>query len=479
MLAISLAEKTRFRAGDTIIGWVTRSAHIVDSDVALSIKFLGRTKVKIVISRGQSSSTYRSRYIFWNSRNPPVSARLYNGPIHVPPNIEESQSWPFAITIPTNIPEETIYQEESDATFLKPGDPETVQLPGSYMFDDDSFWGNSSVAYVDYHLEAVLQDSKGHRFEARIPIKIDGPSSPIPITDFGVRSFRGNLQFLNTHRLNPALADAKLSFGQKAQQVFGSSKVPILAFQITANTPSVLQLDNPNFIPFQVQGSVMKDRTSEVLRDLHPTLVITRFLLRLTANCKVIAPGTFSSHDENGETTWTIIEYLHRGTTRGASSPSPSPSPSEGNVQEDTNVKGEPKAAKVAREEQATAEPPPDADTLILPMDSAPFPLDLGQALQLRLPRVLRQRLVTPSFNTFNIHNSHTLSWELRVEAAGKDTTFYGKHSVNVMPPSEETLPLYNADAEPQPYRSNAGQYIRGAGRDGGGHSAAHIAPGA
>lgn len=444
MLRISLGERNHYHAGATITGTVTRAAHFVDSDATLTIKFLGRAKVKIVIARGQGTATYRSRYIFWNNRHPPVSAILHKGPVHVPPGVEEPQSWPFAITIPTSIPERTIYQEESDATYLKPGDPETIQLPGSFTFNDDSFWGNDAEAYVDYHLQAVLQNSKGHSCEAIVPIMIHGPSSPIPITDFGVRSFRGKMMTFNTHRLVPGLAQAKLSFSQKAQHVFGSSKVPILVFQVTANTPSVLQLGNSSIIPFQVQGHMVKDRTSEVLRDVQPSLVITKFELTLTAITKVLAPGNFNTYDEKGETSWIIASYAKAPQEpQHAASTSPLPASAGGSSKGDSGSKGSSKADKVTRAEDPNFESPPDANTLILPMELAPFPLDLGQALQIRIPTAMKNARLSPSFKTFNIHNTHTLGWELTLEAAGKDAVFNGKHAVNVIPPSDDALPAY------------------------------------
>ncbi|KAL2206661.1 hypothetical protein CC79DRAFT_1370074 [Sarocladium strictum] len=444
MLRISLGERNRYHAGATITGTVTRAAHFVDPDATLTIKFLGRAKVKIVIARGQGTATYRSRYIFWNNKHPPVSAILHKGPVHVPPGLEEPQSWPFAITIPTSIPESTIYQEESDATYLKPGDPETVELPGSFTFTDDSFWGNNAEAYVDYHLQAILQDSKGHSCEAIVPIMIHGPSSPIPITDFGVRSFRGKMMAFHTHRLVPGLAQAKLSFSQKAQHVFGSSKVPMFVIQVVANTPSVLQLGNPSIIPFQVQGSMIKDRTSEILHDVQPTIVITKFELTLTAITKVIAPGNFNTYDEKGETSWIIASYAQTPQEPHPATPtSPSPASAGGSSKGNTGSKGSSKADKVTRVEDLDSGSPPDANTLILPMEAAPFPLDLGQALQIRVPTAIKNARLSPSFRTFNIHNTHTLEWELAVEVAGKDAVFCGKHAVNVMPPSEDALPAY------------------------------------
>ncbi|KAH8172643.1 hypothetical protein LIA77_06898 [Sarocladium implicatum] len=433
-LSISVANKTRFRAGETIVGSINRAMHFVDSDATLTIKFWGRSKVKITKSNGQSTSTYRSRYTFWADRDPAVNLVIYRGPVHIPREATEPLSWPFALTIPTTLPHTVIHQERVEDSFLKVGDNQAVQLPGTYVFHHDGFWSTDFEAYVEYHLEATLRDSKGHTFEAKLPVCVDAPSSPIPITDFGLRSYRGHQMILAGHRLNPALAEAKLTFSQKAQQVFGSSKVPTLVFQVTALTPSVLQLENPNIIPFQVKGSVVKERTSEVLRDLNHSICITKFTLKLKANMEAIAPGTFSNHQESDDESWKLVEYSAIVTppvraTQASTTQS---------IADDKSFAG---PGENTGKNELYAAPPPDVDTLLLPMDSAPFALDLGQALNIRLPGHIKHRIVTSTFTTFNIRNKHQLSWDMTLQAGGEQVIFSGKHDVTVMPRSEDATP--------------------------------------
>lgn len=432
-LAISVADQTRFRAGDTIVGAVHRATHCVDSDATLTVKFWGRTKVKIRKSNGQTTSTYRSRYNFWGDRDPAVNIVVYRGPIHLPRDATEPLTWPFALRIPSQLSHTVITQERMEG-FLKPGASAAAHLPGTYVFHYDGFWSTNFEAYVEYHLEATLRDSKGHTFECRLPIYMEGASSPIPITDFGLECQRGMSVVLTGHRLDPALATAKLTFSQKAQQVFGSSKVPTLTFQVTAHTPTVLQLENPNLVPFHVKGALVKERTSQSLQELAHSIVITRFVLKLRANMEALAPGTFSNHEEGDDESWKLVEYSsavlpHVNTNTAAASDSTS---------DVKNVSG---SGERAEKRQLYAEPPPDVDTLLLPLDSAPFPLDLGQALNIRVPGSVGSRRVTPSFTTFNIRNKHQLSWEMTVQTAEEHATLSGKHDVHVMPRSEDSMP--------------------------------------
>ena len=436
LLAIEIAGgQVFFSPGDTIVGAVTRHVHLVDPSATLRISLYGRSKTKVEVHRGQSTSTYRGRFNFFGPRG--LVSELYRGPIHIPKNDPKGQYWPFAIDIPSELPQDIINQEPQYARFLDANDLESRILPVSCNCDILGFWSTSSENYVEYYLEATLIDSHLATCEAAQPIMIQGRSSPIPITDFALAQNRPARAVVSSYRLVPGMENAKLSFGAKARQVFGSSKVPQYCYSLHVQTPTVLQLGNPHIIPFRVRATVHWDSTSDILQNIAQTLTVKRFSLQLLSQTLVVAPGSYDGHFDSEDNTYTIHTYLWNPLRRELFQEARKDK-SEFVGDDQSNDAKRPKASD--GDEPPGYEPPPDADTLIVPLDSAPFPLDIGEALGVKLvsPRRNAPMSIYPTFKTFNIKHTHTLHWTLVLNIGEEEVSKSGSNNVVVMAPSEE-----------------------------------------
>lgn len=454
-LALDLTEKESFYAGDTIIGSITRSAYIVDPDTTLKLEFRGGAKVTIVERRATGpnnnlhSSVYRQGIDFFLHQ--PIEQEIYRGPIHIPHQAEEPLTWSFAVTIPKHPDESLRRQINIDALFLGLDDMDAFELPATFT---------SESCYIEYVLYATLTDSKGEVVQARLPVNLRRRSTLTPISDFRLQAFRDMRARASTYRLDPGTADAGLTFKQKAKELFGSSKVPSLAFSLQVSYPSVVQIGHPEPAPFHVRAVMRQDTTSENLHDTHPALIITKFRLGLWEASHSIASGSFHPHQDTDRHKWTLIDW--KGKAPEALSvkrtPSRDPSPGLDRHSEDPNaLEGQDHAyAKLAAKAgEISKEPPnyekevpgdeaplPDAETLIIPWESALLPLDLGQALGLRVPTRFKHELrrIHSSFTYLTIKADHQLRWEMEVDVAGESREFEASHNIEVLGPSDDDM---------------------------------------
>lgn len=453
LLRIDLCEGLNgFQPGDTIVGTISRQSPAVFFDATVTIRLHGRSKTKIEVSHGQSTSKYRGRFNFFDRT--PIMTILHRGPIHIALGDPEGQLWPFALTLPLELSRD-IVKSEGEACWLKPGAPEAVCLPPTFNHENTGF-STSSEGYVEYHLEATVMDIKEGAQHAVLPIKVVPPmvasiSSPTSgrtqfINDFRLKENSGVTQSIASWHLDPAMANTKLSFSQKARKMFGSSKVPTLGLQMHVSTPHLLQIGNPAPVPFQVRASVVDRLTSTSLQGAKPLIIITRFRLQLISKTEVIAPGTFDPHTDDAEMTTTLAKYDRRKPATVATSASLCPPSYEsiGHNEDNEEERGKENGAHKDRSEStrvtlgdqgALKEPiePPDADTLIVPFAASSLPLDLGQALVIYVGQSSRRNLISPTLKTFNIQHTHILVWKLEVDVAGEKALFSSRNIVNIV----------------------------------------------
>lgn len=228
---------------------------------------------------------------------------LHQGPIHIPP-AGSPAVWEFAIEIPTNPSPRAVVSEMKDpeASYL-PLTPESIAsypLPSSFATSGRRR-NTRFDAYVEYHLEATLQQqasSSKHGTDsatATLPIRVCAPPMPYPLTDFDLAR-RSTPFAASSYRLVPGMESAELTFKQKSKKFFGSSKVPLFAFTLQYDGPAVLQLGNPSPVPFRVRVVPDGPRTSEVLREVPQIVTLSQLELVLKADTCVIAPGTWGTH---------------------------------------------------------------------------------------------------------------------------------------------------------------------------------------
>lgn len=462
-LEIGLTEKESFFPGETIIGTVSRSLHIVDPEARLTIRFRGSAKVKLEVVRGggqnQSRQIYRRRINFFERD---VTQQLYRGPIHIPENPAEPLTWPFAITIPPLAHQRMFESGAPDTKYLKPTDAGAYELPATFS----NGFGSRDEFYVEYVLDATLRDSKGNTIEAVLPITILRSYTPSPINEFGIQHHLGQYRQVSTFLLDPAYQGTELSLKQKAKEFFQFSTVPTLIFALEVTYPTLVQLGHPEPIPFHFRAKLRDRGTSDIVRGTDPALIVTRFRVKLKEFSTGIVPGTFSNHEATSSVKWNLVKWT--GSVPQAYSvsrppsrqPSPAPSSSRDAVEatrgESSTKKSDASSAeKIARStleppppdyaaESSDWEetPPPDADTLIIPWESAMLPLDIGQALGIRIP--LKPKLSTnrihPDFKIVSIKTHHMLTWEMHISVAGEECKFEATRKVEILGPSHDDL---------------------------------------
>ncbi|KAK0390611.1 hypothetical protein NLU13_0115 [Sarocladium strictum] len=467
-LALELTEKHAFYSGQTIIGNVTRWARIVDSEAVLKLELRGSAKVKITHGSGNNRRSYSQRINFWRH---PIVQELYRGPIHIPDHTEEPLRWHFAVEIPTQADDSMFARIDKKAYYLKGDDPESYRLPPTFS----SGLGGTDEFYIEYVLVATLIDSKREESESVHPVTIRRSFTPTPISEFGLKDIRGLTRSVSTFQLDPEYADAELSFKQRAKVIFGSSKVPTLIFRLSVQQPTVLQIGHPEPAPFHVRAIMTRDKTSDVVQD--PPIFVTRFKVKLDEVTTAVAPGTLSIQEDTNKEKWTLLDWRRKISKPAAPrTPSRQPSPAPGSSRGSTSLNigeeyqagpstqgpstkesaiGEAATRKsgsssVAKDSLAPPEyeerqsyeepPPPDAETLIIPWETALLPLDLGKALDLRVP--LRPRFhsndIQPSLTAISIKAVHMLRWELEVDIAGEDVEFSGTQRIEVLGQSDD-----------------------------------------
>lgn len=392
--------------GDIVIGSVVRKAHTVSTRAWVTIKLYGRAKSKITVRRSngnnQTTKHYRGRFNFFAPDE--TYQKLFDGPVHIPPG-GDPQTWPFALTIPTG-PSPRIVKtgNDQDISYLPLNDAAIAagSLPASFEFENHG-WGKQFHGFVEYHFEAEFwQENKSGRSTATLPISIRAASTPYPIVNFDLKrhTFPGSIK---TQRLIPGMETAELSFRQKTQKLFGSSKVPQFLFSVQVDYPGAIQLQNPIPIPFVIRVLPNPERTSDIIADVPQTIALTSLNMELKACTSVVGAGTFRSRSASGTDKY---NFALRGTVL--------------NLQ----------------------------DPIIVPSGPDAEALDVGAFLELSLDswyayaRGKRLQRFTsplnPGFITYNMKHTHRLKWEVSLTVAGESMSMSDEQPVSVLAASEK-----------------------------------------
>ncbi|KYK54238.1 hypothetical protein DCS_06195 [Drechmeria coniospora] len=390
-LAIHLAAPPNwsFVGGDTIIGTVVRQSHLVCADATVAIKLVGRAKSKIVVHQNNNRYEYRGRFHFFGgAAAADVERTIHRGPIHVPPG-GDALAWPFSIKIPTS-PMMSPVSGSMRRCSLLPMTAEDLarhMLPGTFRSEGTGF-SRRSECYVEYYLEASLHrgHGRGHGSSAEVmatlPVLMRHPSTDQPVTNHRLlrKSWPRTVQ---SHRLLPGQESGQLSFKQKSQKFFGSSKVPRLDFDLQVTVPQIVQLDHPVTIPIQLLA-IPKAGTSAGSVELnHVTHQVTLSSIKLTlrSTTTAIAPGTWPSRS-------------HRD---------------ERSVSRDLGL------------ERATQRP---EEPIVVPFGPGDGPIDT----------------IYPSFTTYNVKHTNSWKWTVVYSVAGETMKLLFDMPVTILPPPESRL---------------------------------------
>lgn len=480
-----------YQPGDVITGRVVRQAHVVCPMAIIEVWLLGRAKVKLGITRsnGQGAQTtyYRGRFNFFDK----APTRVQAGPIHIPPG-GATETWEFALEIPSTMSPRAVLSEHKDATrgsFL-PLDTESITscpLPTSF-FAKGRHQNRHYETYVEYHIEAslALQGSQGKLITASQPIEVRAQPSSSPLATFNLKS-QPQIGSVSTFRLVPGMEDVNLTFKQKTQKLFHSSKVPSLGFKLQVDTPTVIQLDHSVPVPVVVRIVPDRTRTTDILHDAPQTALLTSLELIVKARTYVSANGYRDTYDTDAAVKHRITLPFHAITTgpivtnmdepKGGHE-DPPPYKEKGTPGQPQDIKGhnpissQDEVAIVSESFKATeTSTPADSKTdpsssleqastvkgstakaLLLPINWGPnlsncTPLDVGTLMDLHIyahrvtvlgNRSLRTEVggIYPDFTTYCAKHVHSLKWKMTLVIAGEDVAFEAEHPLSVLGPS-------------------------------------------
>lgn len=387
--------RTAFRLGETIRGCVSRETPTALPDAVVKVAVLGRYVDRSV--RDDSGACHGRFDLVDGKRR---AQTLFSGTLHIPPGAEGARrEWPFAIRMPT-------YADPSPGhggLFLS-----SEQQPVKAQRLPPSLWVRSALkeSYVEYFIQADLwyrSQGSWDNVAATLPIYVPFIRPGPPLVDYQV-VVMGVHMSASSHRFLPGMGDAKLSTSQKMKKAFNISSAPTCGLKLQVGFPSYIQIGNPGVVPFQVRLVPQWERTSEEILNIPQRARLTGISLEILSHCRITEQRGSSTVD---------TEYKFNMDLFG---------------------------------EKCALPPPPDLE---IPCSGAVPPIDIGQCCGLTSPAdgsfVVRDGMLTPSFNTFNIALAHGLAWTLRFEIAGEVLVAEGLQALTVLPPcdpTEKNLPI-------------------------------------
>ncbi|KAJ5646334.1 hypothetical protein N7490_002706 [Penicillium lividum] len=410
-LRIDLAapEGWTFAPGDRVIGDVVRCSPIVTSNADLTIFLRGRIQTgRSSVGNGSfpaqltsaASQPVASEQILLAKRYP-----IFQGPLHIHEG-GNPISWSFTTNISPDPPRRVYGKFDVSYDYL-PGTTNSVGHGGLA----------TSTAWIDYYLEAELrywqkdngQNDIERKHSAIHPIIMR--HQPLQeFQEFGIsqqifkRKFRG-------HHLLPDVGHSSLTMKQKAQQRFGSSKVPELSFQVEIYTPTTIQLDNSAVLPLNLI-IVQNADTSEEIKKVPRNALINSVALYIETCTFVKYHGA-------------SLEANYSKPTNSARSP-PAKSVGSHSCIQDLHLE-----ATVRRMGNFPFEVPIGEGTV-----------DLGSVLQMILHsdgltvagnRLQQVQPLTPSFDVYNLRVMNWLKVDISVTVADETFILSAKAPVTIL----------------------------------------------
>ena len=409
-LAIHVEGPTHFTPGDTISGTVDRASHFVNPHANVTLTLHGR--VHATVKRSPNDVTdYESEFSLFDTRA--TTLTLWDGPVHVEEGGDPA-SWPFVINIPPFVhPGTSRWSRELDKTSYEPLDVGQRPLPDTFAFNSSGLTYGLNT-FVEYYLEAKLAVTHRGAWsteEATMPVVLRTlhPGPPIDHFDGRLQRCYRDGRFLS-HRLLPGCENMRLSSSQKMQRLFHSRHIPSLAVEYVAETPDVIQLDNPTPVPFFLRARPKWELTSDILQNVPQKIRVDWVRADLISHTEAKALGALKEHAAAGD-----MEHSLGNCTWTHGSPVHLP---------------------------------------FLPNDP---PLNLGELMDLRVgqdPRFRRayRRRIYPSFTAFNIkHTRHNLWWTVGVSIAGEKNEIDILKPVKILPPACDGPGARGDESQPPP----------------------------
>lgn len=408
-----------FAGGDTICGHVIRESPLVDTDASIYIRLHGRSEFQFVASTGTTTFHYSSHFGLFDG--PGKGLQIHRGPLHIPPDSSEYGRWPFAIPLPKHPDLAALSRDPSVESFSPLSDISSQGIPPSFRAKKDGL-GPVIEGFVEYYLEVTMRCSgtrttligakKNKEFKAIKMVYVRSDVSPIPITDFDIKTHSESKQRVVSQRLI-AGRESRLSVSQHIKKVIGSSQVPVYVFSLHLHAASVLQIGNPNYVPLRFRAETSWNDASQVLQSMPPTILVKNFVLKLQSMSLCSYKNTRSKKHPTErmviESSLTLVDFSWTP---------------------DSNIASDADATTA----KALSDAPPSADKLIVPQDCAAY-LDLGVALGIRTPRKPGKEKIYPTFTTCNIMHTHSLEWWMTLDIGGETVKYHRRQPVTVIAP--------------------------------------------
>ncbi|VUC33405.1 unnamed protein product [Clonostachys rosea] len=378
-------DRTTYRPGDTVSGVIYRANSIVSTEATIDAVFHGRTKSYIDYRSGDVTYTYKGKFALFRQEK-----QIFQGPLHIPS--KDRQQWPFSFTIPTNIDARLYPGDYKPKLSYIPIDADSVgkrELPPSF-----SVSAGGAKGTIEYLLEATLKSEgqgSSSTEKAVLPIRLINvdPNPPISDFDFEISS---HADTVCSQRLVPGKENAELSTSDKMKKFFGTSSVPVLAFNLEVKVPKVVQLsDSP--IPVYMRVIPNWSETSESIRNAPQKAKLASFKASLKYEFDVVGSDSGDPYTDYASEK---VELLNDEV---------------GN-----------EAVEIPC---TTGDKPP--------------PADIGSAIRLRLGDK-----ALPNVSTFNIKTTtQKLSWKASCKIANESFSASGSNEVTILPASIDQPPSW------------------------------------
>jgi len=313
------APKKSYLPGHVVKGNVVLHSEKDEPIEAVLITFVGRSKTKIFVKHGKSSSSYRSLCTLFS-----CTKRLYSGKYTF--NAGRRHSWPFEFEFPTQTDplKGNDKFDSAGGSWPEPKDPHP--LPPTFTMTILGY-NSSSDCSVEYKLEAELsrpRDAPSSRNESSLDLtylpsrREEFPSLLPKMTEqsFTARSLR----------LLPERKHDRLSIKEKLWSTFKNSELPCASFTVELAYPTQIYPGGPFPITLALKGM----QTSEdVTAD--PTVTVKQLIIKVSAEVFCRGEATLTLKEGNFSLDTVIVDTFGDinvelpGTINGAEAGAASP----------------------------------------------------------------------------------------------------------------------------------------------------------
>ena len=276
--------RSLYRPGDTIVGFVHRKSRLVTPHATIKISLHGTAQVwRDALNLGEGSSDNAPFSLLDDLK---CSQILHDGPLHIAPGLTEAQQWPFAMTIPTHVNNPRWGTHQDMLLSLQSGRYGDRRLPTSTH--GHSGQGKLNVKYT---LRAELQtfnEKEAKTYDATLPLGIASLSLD---TNSAKLQWHDVFRSVNSFRLVPGQENTAPSTSHRMKNFFVNPTDPTFWFHLEVQTPTLAYINDPSPIPFLVRAVPDWQKSHKTMLQVAPRVKLSGFKLDLGGFCEVKCEG--------------------------------------------------------------------------------------------------------------------------------------------------------------------------------------------